>query len=177
MKLDRNATLRATITRSSLSKTILFNSGKFLLSNNSIFIQATQETILDVYLGKVGNNDIWAVETPFSSDQFVELRPNLFKLSPIDQKLVGLGYSMINWNLNNQFCSHCGSKTKSVEAGYKRVCFNTECKCNKSLQNTCYPRLDPVVIVMVKTEDNKTILLGRQKQWEPFRYSCIGNRC
>ena len=175
MLFDRNANLRATIKRSPLSPTILFSNGKFLLQNNNqIYNTNITESILDVYLGRVGNEDFWAAETKLKSENFVEMRSNLFKLNALDQKLVGLGYSMINWNLTNLFCSQCGSRTISLEAGYKRKCENLECRTNKSLQNTCYPRLDPVVIVLVTSPNGKKVLLGRQKSWEPKRYSCIG---
>ena len=41
------------------------------------------------------------------------------------------------------------------------------------VHNTCYPRVDPSLIMLVVSPDNKRCLLGRQTRFPPKMYSCL----
>jgi NAD+ diphosphatase len=65
------------------------------------------------------------------------------------------------------------------DAGNKLSCSNTECKSNnKSLNkyvpsNIHYPRVDPVVIMLVVNPALTHFMLGRKKQFPPNMFSCL----
>jgi len=70
---------------------------------------------------------------------------------------------MLDWHLRHPFCARCGSPTKTLEGGYKRICDN----CGAEH----FPRTDPVVI-MLATYDDKC-LLGRQRGWPDGMLSAL----
>lgn len=82
-------------------------------------------------------------------------------------------HSVMHWLDRYQFCPTCGSSTKIADGGYKRVCDNKECRSHKGVHNTCYPRVDPSLIMLVVSSDNTRCLLGRQKRFPPNMYSCL----
>ena len=65
--------------------------------------------------------------------------------------------SLLHWHSHHRFCANCGSKTKSEDGGYRRSC----AKCNTQH----FPRVDPVVIMLVRQADNFLI-----RSWEKFFY-------
>ncbi len=70
-----------------------------------------------------------------------------------------------HWHLTHKYCGKCGSKTV-LGKEHSRVC------SQKSCQETRFPRIDPAVIVSVINEYDE-ILLGRQAEWDPGRYSVL----
>ncbi|XP_025076758.1 peroxisomal NADH pyrophosphatase NUDT12-like isoform X2 [Pomacea canaliculata] len=81
--------------------------------------------------------------------------------------------SVLTWLDRYKFCPTCGSSTQVVEGGYKQVCSNTQCRSRNGVHNTCYPRVDPSLIMLVVTGDNRRCLLGRAKRFPPKMYSCL----
>lgn len=81
--------------------------------------------------------------------------------------------SILAWHDRYKFCPTCGHKTKVMESGYKRTCLDTECRSHEGVHNTCFPRTDPVVIVLVVSMDGTKCLLGRQRRFPPRMYSCL----
>ncbi|ESO00609.1 hypothetical protein HELRODRAFT_82849, partial [Helobdella robusta] len=116
----------------------------------------------------------FAVETKLSPTELHAIEPGITKLPfPLgfsslmrsEAAIVCQARSMMAWHDRNQFCSTCGSASVAEEAGYKRRCRNDACKSNKGgAYNTCYPRLDPTVIMAISSPDNKRLLLGRNKR-------------
>lgn len=86
---------------------------------------------------------------------------------------------MFCWHDRNQFCSTCGSKVLIEEAGFKHTCSKASCKSNnKSLNvyapsNICYPRIDPVVIMLVVNREKTHFLLGRKRSFPKKMFSCL----
>jgi NAD+ diphosphatase len=68
-----------------------------------------------------------------------------------DLALLATGKNLIDWHDRHGFCSNCGTKTDSVEAGWKRAC--PQCKTEH------FPRTDPVAIMLAVHGDK--CLLGR----------------
>ncbi|RDY04955.1 Nudix hydrolase 19, chloroplastic, partial [Mucuna pruriens] len=152
-----------------------------------------------VYLGSDTDEDsvYWAIDvsresalvTEFGGIKlcFVELRTLMVATDWIDLKAMGnlaiaghaIGYSaflitgfgqaraLLEWHNISQFCGHCGEKTVPMEAGRRKQCSNDSCK------KRIYPRVDPVVIMLVIDRENDRALLSKQSRFVPRMWSCL----
>jgi NAD+ diphosphatase len=84
-------------------------------------------------------------------------------LDPADAPTFAAALSLANWHRRHGHCSVCGHSTEPNRGGWSRQCSN----CGAEH----YPRVDPVVIMMV--EHDGRLLLGRQPQYQPGRYSAL----
>lgn len=98
---------------------------------------------------------------------------DLLKLSEDEAGMVAQARSTLAWHSRYSFCPTCGSDTRLDEAGYKRSCVNSECRSLQGIHNTCYPRVDPVVIMLVVHPDQNQCLLGRKKVFPAGMFSCL----
>ncbi|KAJ3022290.1 UNVERIFIED_CONTAM: Peroxisomal NADH pyrophosphatase nudt12 [Siphonaria sp. JEL0065] len=105
--------------------------------------------------------------------EFLAARPKSYELDPLDAAYLAQARSLLDWHARFKFCSLCGHKTSAAEGGYKRVCSDKDCVSHTSIQNSSFPRTDPVAIVCVISSDGEKVLLGRQKAWPAGMYSCI----
>ena len=71
--------------------------------------------------------------------------------------------SLIEWHNRHLFCGACGTATEPFRAGWGRRCGG--CALDH------FPRVDPVVIMLVEHEGR--VLLARQPQYPPRRYSAL----
>ncbi|WP_037499427.1 NAD(+) diphosphatase [Sphingomonas jaspsi] len=71
--------------------------------------------------------------------------------------------SLANWHRRHGHCSVCGALTQPNRGGWSRQC--------PSCGAEHYPRSDPVVIMLA--EHGGRLLLGRQPQYPPGRYSAL----
>ena len=71
--------------------------------------------------------------------------------------------SLANWHRRHRFCSVCGQQTEPNRGGWSRIC--------GSCGSEHYPRVDPVAIMLA--EHDGRLLLGRQPQYPPGRYSAL----
>src|SRR5438874_5753433 len=76
---------------------------------------------------------------------------------------IAMAKSLVNWHQRHGYCANCGTRTAMKDGGWKREC--PSCKAEH------FPRTDPVVIMLVTSDDK--ILLGRQKQFLPGMYSSL----
>ncbi|KAI9117437.1 hypothetical protein K1719_011603 [Acacia pycnantha] len=138
-----------------------------------------------VYVGSCSENDVvyWAIDV--SSEQgllaelgsknlcFVELRSLMVASDWSDLQVMGklaiAGHAraLLEWHNTSQFCGHCGEKTVIIEAGRRKQCSNESCR------KRIYPRVDPVVIMLVIDQENDCILLGRKSSFVPRMWSCL----
>uniref|UniRef100_A0A8C1UYE1 NAD-capped RNA hydrolase NUDT12 n=1 Tax=Cyprinus carpio TaxID=7962 RepID=A0A8C1UYE1_CYPCA len=102
-----------------------------------------------------------------------EAMPGLLRLSDDDAGVVAQARSVLAWHSRYRFCPTCGGDTKVEEAGYKRTCLRAGCRSLQGVHNTCYPRVDPVVIMLVLHPDGKQCMLGRKKIFPPGMFSCL----
>lgn len=77
--------------------------------------------------------------------------------------LWGTARSLIGWHGRHGFCANCGAATATFRAGWGRKCGG----CGAEH----FPRVDPVVIMLAEHEGR--VLLGRQPQYPPGRYSAL----
>jgi NAD+ diphosphatase len=89
--------------------------------------------------------------------------PRLAELHADDAPLFAAALSLAGWHARHTFCATCGSRTNIVRCGWSRKC--------PSCAAEHYPRVDPVVIMLVEHGDS--LLLGRQPQYPPGRYSAL----
>ncbi|URE48726.1 NADH pyrophosphatase zinc ribbon domain [Musa troglodytarum] len=75
--------------------------------------------------------------------------------------------SLLEWHNVSRFCGHCGARTVSTDAGRRKQCTNGSCK------KRIYPRVDPVVIMLVIDEENDRALLSHQSRFVPRMWSCL----
>jgi NAD+ diphosphatase len=87
----------------------------------------------------------------------------LSRMAPEDAAIWGAARSLIEWHNRHMFCGRCGSPTLLFRAGWGRRC--TGCGLDH------FPRVDPVVIMLAEYRDR--VLLGRQPQYPPGRYSAL----
>lgn len=130
---------------------------------------------------------------------YLKSMPELLNLSNNEASIFSYSKTYLDWLMRNQFCPGCGSKVIPVDAGTKLLCTNFEtieqndetdssssklppvpaCPAKQtSVNNVCFPRSDPVIIVGIISSDGKKILLGNNRR-HSFRdgkhkmYSCI----
>jgi NAD+ diphosphatase len=87
----------------------------------------------------------------------------LGRMAPEDAAVWGAARSLIEWHNRHLFCGRCGAQTRLFRAGWGRKCAG--CGLDH------FPRVDPVVIMLAE-RDGK-VLLGRQPQYPPGRYSAL----
>lgn len=84
-------------------------------------------------------------------------------LNSADAPTFAAALSLANWHRRHGFCSACGQPTQPNRGGWSRTC--ATCHAEH------YPRVDPVVIMLAEHDDR--LLLGRQPQYPPGRYSAL----
>ncbi|KAI6131519.1 NUDIX hydrolase domain-like protein [Pisolithus croceorrhizus] len=129
-----------------------------------------------------------AVQTSQCTDSsitlnFMDSRTAMTSLDVFTAAVFAEARSMADWNRRNKFCPACGSPTFSLWAGWKLSCtsllpwaYNAggrPCPSGRGTQNFCYPRTDPVVIMVVIDKSGDKILLGRNKRFPSKFYSAL----
>ncbi|MDR1828373.1 MAG: NAD(+) diphosphatase [Methylobacteriaceae bacterium] len=84
-------------------------------------------------------------------------------LPPEEYTLVGLARALERWHASTRFCPACATPLDPQNGGYRRDC--PACRLQY------FPRVDPVVIMLVKRGD--ACLLGSNRSFETGRYSCL----
>ena len=87
----------------------------------------------------------------------------LGRLTARDAALWGGARVLIEWHRRHRFCGLCGTATFLVRGGWGRRCGGCE--------TDHFPRVDPVVIMLA--EHRGRVLLARQPQYPPGRYSAL----
>jgi NAD+ diphosphatase len=84
-------------------------------------------------------------------------------LDAVEAPTFAAALSLANWHRRHGHCSVCGQLTEPNRGGWSRICVG----CGSEH----YPRVDPVVIMLA--EHDGRLLLGRQPQYPPGRYSAL----
>ncbi|KAG6534492.1 hypothetical protein ZIOFF_008395 [Zingiber officinale] len=140
-----------------------------------------------VYLGSDPEEEngivFWAVDVSDAADLelghggdgygFVDLRTLMIATDWTDADAMGelaiAGHAgaLLEWHKTSRFCGHCGTPTASVDAGRRKQCTNGSCK------KKIYPRVDPVVIMLVIDKENDCALLSHKSRSSPRMWSCL----
>ncbi len=91
----------------------------------------------------------------FTSNRFQDIRSVAAYLADNRTAIVAQAHSILKWIANHRFCSRCGSNNAVSLGGYRLDCTNPTCGV------LTFPRIDPVVIIMITSRDNNKCLLGR----------------
>nr|XP_043629123.1 nudix hydrolase 19, chloroplastic isoform X2 [Erigeron canadensis] len=81
--------------------------------------------------------------------------------------IAGHARSLLEWHSTSRFCGSCGEKLIPIEAGRRKQCISESCK------KRIYPRVDPVVIMLVIDKENDRALLSKQSKFVPRMWSCL----
>lgn len=104
---------------------------------------------------------------------FVELRTLMVASDWADSHamaelaVAGHARALLEWHGVSRFCGFCGSQNVPTDAGKRKQCLNESCK------KKVYPRVDPVVIMLVIDKENDRALLSRQSRFVPRMWSCL----
>ncbi|KAE8678779.1 Nudix hydrolase 19 [Hibiscus syriacus] len=146
-------------------------------------VDLTEDSL--VYLGTNAEEDVvfWAVDVSeedglvpeLGAKQlcFVELRTLMVATDWADSSamgelaIAGHARALLEWHSLSRFCGHCGEKTVPKEAGRRKQCSSELCK------KRIYPRVDPVVIMLVIDRENDRALFSRQSRFVPRMWSCL----
>lgn len=133
-----------------------------LSANGRLTFEALDDAAPLALLGLVDGAPVFASLGP----TFAPPRPNYLLLEQIDRNdapLYAAARSLVDWHSRHGFCARCGRPTDIIRAGWGRRC--SGCGAEH------FPRVDPVVIMLA--EHDGEVLLGRQPQYPPGRYSAL----
>ncbi|XP_025023531.1 peroxisomal NADH pyrophosphatase NUDT12 [Python bivittatus] len=99
--------------------------------------------------------------------------PAMLQLSENEAGVIAQARPVLAWDNRYQFCPTCGSATKLEDGGYRKSCLKKDCPSHKGIHNTCFPRVDPVVIMQVIHPEGSHCLLGRKKTFPPGMFTCL----
>jgi NAD+ diphosphatase len=127
-----------------------------------------------IFLGLDGERAVFALDVTEASEPaktgplaglgyFRDARTAASMVSIKDAALIAQAKAMIDWHQRHGFCPRCGSPTKIMDAGYRRLCG----KCNAEH----FPRVDPVVIMLALHGD--ACLVGRGKLFPAGMFSAL----
>lgn len=116
----------------------------------------------DLFLGvQDGQPRFSAAEQPHANARAAF--DTLGTLARDEAPLFAAALSLAWWHSRHLFCANCGASTEIERGGWSRRC--AECSAQH------FPRVDPVVIMLAEHEGR--LLLGRQPQYPPGRYSAL----
>ncbi|MGH1350499.1 MAG: NAD(+) diphosphatase [Methyloligellaceae bacterium] len=177
--LDKMDYLRPTIdikNAPGATRFILFSEGQIILrasDQQSTFSESELSMIqhdkeLSLFLGSDGEEHYFAVSVSLdASEDFEQLDLRTFvsrRVMPVSNLgMVAQAGSVFKWHESHQFCANCGTKTTIAHSGWRRDCS----KCEKQH----FPRLDPVIIMMVTHGDN--CIIGASHHYPENFYSCL----
>lgn len=118
----------------------------------------------DVTFFAIRADDAEAASTQLPLAAVVGLREVGLHLSDRDAGLMVHAIALANWHAAHGFCPRCGSPTQVAAAGAERRCPEDG--------SAHFPRTDPAVIMTV-VDGHDRVLLGRQEQWPPGRFSTL----
>jgi NAD+ diphosphatase len=125
-----------------------------------------------VLLGADEAGSYWALDRPTDAAEAGQAPVRMAGLREIGQQLsahdAGLlthAVAVATWHRSHTHCPRCGSPTEPAMAGAVRVC--------SSDGSEHFPRVDPAMIVLVRSPDGSRAVLGRGAQWPHPFFSCL----
>lgn len=87
------------------------------------------------------------------------------RLGSREGELLVSAIALAGWLRDTVFCSACGSRLQTRQAGWAKWCATCE--------SEHFPRTDPAVIVAVTSPDGERLLLGANANWQGRMHSCF----
>lgn len=116
----------------------------------------------ELFLGFDGNQSCFSAVERVTANARTAF-PLMAILHSEDAPSFAAALSLAGWHSRHRFCANCGQSTDLVRGGWSRRC--PACAAEH------FPRVDPVVIMLA--EHDGKLLLGRQPQYPPGRYSAL----
>ncbi|GJD36510.1 NAD(+) diphosphatase [Methylobacterium aerolatum] len=126
-----------------------------------------------IFLGRWDGRPVFAAALPADAaasaetagDRLLDLRSIATDgvVEPEELGLLAVAKSMLDWHGRHRFCAQCGTATAAKAGGFRREC--PSCSAHH------FPRVDPVVIMLVRRGDR--CLLGRGPHFRPHMFSCL----
>ena len=132
------------------------------LAQNISNVQAIAETLDDSALIFLGLNDTkahfvcdlslmnedtiarWLAKFAIDNIKFIDFRRSISLLTQQQSAILSYAKALIHWQQSAFYCGSCGSETKILDGGHRRLCLNENCQKQHS------PRTDPAVIMLVE---------------------------
>jgi NAD+ diphosphatase len=123
-----------------------------------------------ILLGADAVGTYWALDQPDlvavgGGPRRAGLREIGQQLTSRDSGLFTHAVAVLTWHRAHQHCPRCGAVTDPVQAGAVRVC--------RLDGSEHFPRVDPAMIVLVRTPDGSQAVLGRAPSWPEQSFSCL----
>ena len=119
-----------------------------------------------VFALDLGDDEDSGASMAGAARKFIDARSIAPELPPGESGILAHGRSRIDWHARHRFCARCGHITTSEAGGQHRRCLNPDCGAEH------FPRVDPVVIMLVEDGDGQ-ILLGRQAHFPDGNFSAL----
>ena len=180
MEVNREPAQIAAYLDNPTAKSLLFVKGQPALHDDLTPITVHPQKILEtlkgqslfdpspLFLGLQGGCPLFAFNleenTPAAPpDSFQELRFIASRMNPEDLATIGRARAFLDWHFNHEFCAKCGAKTHAEQGGLMRKC--------PACGTEHYPRVNPVVIMMVTHDDH--CLLGAGHNFPERSFSAL----
>lgn len=167
----------------------IYNDAFLILESSNIVVMDTETEILaysdrKYFIGLLNDIEIWCVDLShinfaIMTNYFGKVRTSCLReighlLDEKQKSLLAYAKGLTSWNISNQYCSNCGSKTIIEEKGHRRKCQNQHCK------TLHFPRINPAIIVLIefKEKDKPPLcLLNMRKIREGYICSLFAGFC
>ncbi|KAI5556741.1 hypothetical protein BDE02_18G056000 [Populus trichocarpa] len=154
-------------------KVLFSGSGDELSGDNMVYLGSRSEEDVVYWAINVSGENSLVTDSVSKQFCFVELRTLMVATDWADERamsdlaVAGHAKALLEWHNISRFCGYCGEKTITMESGRRKQCSNELCR------RKIYPRVDPVVIMLVIDRENDRVLLGRQSRFVPRMWSCL----
>lgn len=148
----------------------IFSGDQLLISEDKTSLHPYDSTLIErtLFVGTFQNQNVFVGElalkvSPYTGFRLYSLRELFGHLKEEYFAIAGRALHLLEWERTHTYCGCCGSKTHPCQHERSRQCIS----CNAVF----YPRLNPVVMVLVKKENK--ILLVRGHDFRIDFYSTI----
>lgn len=139
----------------------------FSVKGDAVHVGEGDGTGADVYLGRLGDVDCWAVDLDGDDEPDVVVTPLMAlhaSVSETEWIVAGRAVQLLQWRRTHRFCGRCGTATEEVLGERAMRC--PRCRL------LAFPRLAPAVITLITRGDGRA-LLARNASFPIPMFSCL----
>jgi NADH pyrophosphatase NudC (nudix superfamily) len=121
------------------------------------------------YLGTLHNVAFFVIDVTYldytPDGEFIDSFKCIGFLSPEEASIMSQGRNILDFLTTNIFCTKCGKKMETSFDGYLKTCAEDKIRL--------YPRVNPVVIMLIQNRSGDKILMGANKKYGGKFLSCL----
>lgn len=139
----------------------------FSVQGNAVHVGEDGADRADLYLGRLGDVDCWAVDLDGDREPDVVVTPLLAlhaSVSEAEWVVAGRAVQLLEWRRTHRFCGRCGAETEEVPGERAKRC--------PACGLLAFPRLAPAVITLITRSDGRA-LLARNASFPIPMFSCL----